>query len=248
MPKRKEIDFTEEDAVCASETVNQDGRIRSAEMILQNMDDLYEALKNEVGVSVENSEALLKAFLEDTKELCETSAFNKSFKVMVDDIVSVDDDSSDDEAPAESITDPWEIMFQQLREYKIENGSSAVPQKYKQNPKLGQWVKSQRGHYKKRKLKMEKIVKLDGLGMWWGKDFPKPAPWNDMFEKLKSYRQHRGDCNVPFNADNPTALARWAANQRMEYKRFKKGRDSLLDLEQIQNLNEIEMNWRGPKL
>ena len=56
-----------------------------------------------------------------------------------------------------------------------------------------------------------------------------------------------GNCNVPFNADHPTPLAKWTAYQRAEYKRWKKGRDTLLTLDQIGRLNDIGFNWKGPR-
>ena len=45
----------------------------------------------------------MKTLLKEVKELCETNAFHKSLRAIVDDIVN-DDDSSDDEMPIESIT------------------------------------------------------------------------------------------------------------------------------------------------
>ena len=42
----------------------------------------------------------------------------------------------------------WSVRFQQLREYKVQFGHCAVPQKYSANPKLGQWVTNQRRNYR----------------------------------------------------------------------------------------------------
>lgn len=233
-----------------------------SEMHLLKMKTLFASLENEVGKSAEKSEALLKSFLEETKELCETNAFNKSLLTIVSDVVNFhnddDDDSSDDETPIESITDEkdrqWEIMFRQLRDYRILNGDCKVPLKSAEFPKLATWIKNQKSRFrnirtgKGAKLKPERVVKLESLGISWGQNFPSQPSWNEMFDKLATYRNQMGDCNVPFNSANPTALAKWTAHQRTEYKRFKRGYDSLLTLDLIKRLNEIDFNWRGRKL
>ena len=221
---------------------------------LQKMELLFEALKIEIGESAEKSEALLKSFLIETNRLCGTNAFNRSLTAIFNDVVDDDDDDglSDDETPIESIACPrekkWAIMFQQLRDYRILNGDCKVPSKFPQNRSLGIWLGDQKQNFVKSKLKPERIIKLESLGICWGKKYPPLPSWNDMFEKLLNFLEKMGNCNIPFNSTNPTALAKWAAYQRMEYKRFKKGRDSLLTLDEIGKLKEIGFNWKGPKL
>jgi hypothetical protein len=34
----------------------------------------------------------------------------------------------------------WKTRFQQLWEYRLENGDTLIPQKYLGNPALGKWV------------------------------------------------------------------------------------------------------------
>ena len=95
----------------------------------------------------------------------------------------------------------------------------------------------------------ERIVKLDSLSFNWGKNFPHPPTWDEMFDKLSAYQSRFKTCNVACSSAKPTgALARWAAYQRMEYKRYKSGRASLLSPDQIEKLDGIGMNWNGPKL
>jgi len=61
----------------------------------------------------------------------------------------------------------WDERFQELLEYKRENGHTVVPQTY---PKLGEWVKSQRKNYKylkdgkKAALSTEQALKLADVG------------------------------------------------------------------------------------
>jgi hypothetical protein len=108
----------------------------------------------------------------------------------------------------------------------------------KDNPKLGMGIKDQKKYYsnlkgggKGLKIKLERIIKLDSLGFFWGQKYPASPSWDDMFEQLHNYQQNNGNCNVPFNEANPNALAKWAAYQRAEFKRFKKGKDPLLTLD-----------------
>jgi len=166
-----------------------------------------------------------------------------------------EEDLSDDEETVVDESDKCTMMFRQLREYRIIHGDCQVSRGFKNNPKLAIWVKNQRKGYKNlksgkkdQKILPERIIKLDSLGFNWGQNFPPPPSWDEMFEQLHNYQQKMGNCNVPFNATNPNALAKWAAYQRAEYKRFQKGKDSLLTLDEIGQLKEIGMKWKGPKL
>jgi len=38
----------------------------------------------------------------------------------------------------------WEEMYNRLLKYKQKNGNTLVPQRYKEDPKLGRWVNKQR--------------------------------------------------------------------------------------------------------
>jgi len=55
-------------------------------------------------------------------------------------------------------------------------------------------------------------------------------------------------CDPPVNPNNPNSLAIWVSAQRNEYRRFKKGRDSLLTVELIGQLNDAGFTWKGPRL
>ena len=67
----------------------------------------------------------------------------------------------------------WEVRFEQLKQYQVENGDCNVPQKYTDNPKLGLWVKDQRMHYQ-RLMKGQpsymtrgRIIQLNSIGFKW---------------------------------------------------------------------------------
>ena len=59
-------------------------------------------------------------------------------------------------------------MFERLKEYKEEHGDCLVPQKYAEDPKLGQWVAAQRAlSTVDEKTKQERRDKLNSIGFVW---------------------------------------------------------------------------------
>ena len=77
-----------------------------------------------------------------------------------------------DWAPGTVMVD-WDVRFQQLIDYRNENGHTNVPKSYGPNPSLGQWVQTQRVYYKKWKsgkkshLSDERRQKLEDIGFNW---------------------------------------------------------------------------------
>jgi hypothetical protein len=96
-----------------------------------------------------------------------------------------EENSSDDEESVVDESDPWTVMLSQLREYWIMNGNCNVPQHNKNNPKLGKWVNRQRAHYKGlkngkgKKIKPERIIRLERFGFIWNTKETPPASWDD---------------------------------------------------------------------
>ena len=58
-------------------------------------------------------------------------------------------------------------MFQRLVNYKEKYGDCLVPRRFKEDPKLASWVKTQRVAYKKNNLSKEKIEALEEIGFVW---------------------------------------------------------------------------------
>jgi hypothetical protein len=165
-----------------------------------------------------------------------------------------EDDLSDDDESAVDPNDKWKQRYQELREYRIINGDCKVPRTSDTRKKLAIWVKDQKKYYTNLKmnrggvkLKPYQVALMDSIGMDWGTKFDPPAPWEDRFEELKKYKAAMR-CDPPVANSNPNPLAVWVSAQRKEYKRFKKGQDSLLSMEQIQMLTEARFNWKGPRL
>ena len=195
-----------------------------------------------------------KIVLQDTKQKLEVAKKEIEILKSNQDVQEVDEDSDIEEVPANQ-KGVWYDMFLQLRSYRIVNGNCQVSLSDKVNPKLGKWVSNQRMYYRNVKvgkkgqlISQERIAMLDGLGMNWGKAFPPPLSWEDNFAELEKFKVSTGSCSVPISLTNPTPLGKWVSSQRKEKKRFNKGIDSLLTLEQIGKLEALGFNWKGPRL
>jgi len=246
--KRKADDFIEDPT--------DGGRVTAFELLSNILDEHIKSSNEHIKSSDERIERLEEENLDMRKEII-------ALTQKVDDCSKMDtfgeghkqddEDISDDEESVIDDTDPWEIMFRLLRDYRITNDHCKVSSS--ENPKLYNWVKNQKNSYNNAKtrkagthLKPERIIKLDSLGISWGQKYPTPASWDEMFNQLQKYQERMGNCNPPCNATNPTPLAKWVYYQRKEYKHFKRGRDSLITLDQIGTLQGIGLSWKGPKL
>ena len=61
--------------------------------------------------------------------------------------------------------------------------------------------------------------------------------WNEMYERLKDYKNLKGDCRVPWEYKVDPKLAKWVHNQRNRKSKSK------LSLDRIQKLNDIGFVW-----
>ncbi len=66
----------------------------------------------------------------------------------------------------------WDAKFDQLLEYKAQNGHCRVPTRHKENPQLAVWVKNQRAH--EFKLSPNRRNRLEKIGFCWD---PKKDIW-----------------------------------------------------------------------
>ena len=158
-----------------------------------------------------------------------------------------DEEESDVEGDDEPVCDgsTWSVKYHLLKAHKQQKGTLSVSQTGKDRF-LGIWVRDQRVNYKKKKLSQDRIDKLEAIGFHWGKGFPVPKTWDDMFQELAQYKKTFGHCNVPINDDPAlrTPLAKWVAKQRMQGKRFRKQMPSEMTVEQYERLNDLSFLWR----
>jgi len=61
----------------------------------------------------------------------------------------------------------WNVMFEQLKAYKMKHGNCLVPWEWREDPKLSRWVHTQRKSMSKNKMREERKAVLDEIGMVW---------------------------------------------------------------------------------
>ena len=73
------------------------------------------------------------------------------------------------------------------------------------------------------------------------------AGWNEMFLKLKEYKQEHGHTNVPLNFDANPKLANWVHYLQWCYRRYKAGKIIAggLNQEKIEVLENIGFQWNN---
>eukprot|EP00980_Cylindrotheca_fusiformis_P013116 scaffold3296_cov112-Cylindrotheca_fusiformis.AAC.3 len=141
----------------------------------------------------------------------------------------------------------WNELFNLLAAFKEEHGHCRVPQHYKPNIYLSQWVKRQRYYRKHRPglISERRVQKLDQLGFVWDaqEDF-----WNTRFEELKTYKHMHGHCNVPCKYPANQKMATWVKCQRRQYKLRTMGKPSSMTEDRINLLEKLGFAWkiRGP--
>ena len=134
---------------------------------------------------------------------------------------------------------PWEKMYQRLIAYKNQHNCTNVPERSKEDRKLGRWVKTQRGLYKKKEQSKNRIKHLESIGFVWDM---LDAQWMKMYSRLVEYkRQHHGSTAVPYrNKEDPT-LGIWVNKQRSVYNKDK------LSGKRLELLNSIDFVWSTKK-
>jgi len=88
----------------------------------------------------------------------------------------------------------FDERLRELEEFKAKYGHCRVPQVWKENKRLGQWVATMRNLKKAGKLSLERVKLLEGVGFVWccrnvtaasKGEKRKMIPWNERFEELK---------------------------------------------------------------
>ena len=126
-------------------------------------------------------------------------------------------------------------MFLALQEYKKAHGNCLVPQRWKENRTLAEWVSKQRMAYHRAKLDINRIRRLEALGFNWD---PVTNRWEEMFHQLVEFKKEHGHTNVPERSGKYHQLSNWVRNQRAA-KRYKRP----IMLERAKRLDEIGFVW-----
>jgi hypothetical protein len=128
--------------------------------------------------------------------------------------------------------DRWESRYCELIEFKEAYGHCNVPDKWPENPKLANWVMTQRQMNRKGELSQDRTQELEAIGFIWCRQ---NQSWDEMYQRLTKYKTIHGDCNVPQEWKEDPQLGSWVVKQR--YRR-KKG---LLKEDRARKLDEVGM-------
>ena len=130
----------------------------------------------------------------------------------------------------------WDVMFERLQYYKNEYGNCLVPQGWKLDTKLADWVTAQRTARNREQLATERIERLNSLGFDWD---PIATRWEEMFQQLLTFKEQQGHTNVPQGRPEWKDLANWVRNQRKA-----RVQNQPIMKERSKRLDEIGFVWR----
>jgi transposase len=139
-----------------------------------------------------------------------------------------------------------------LIKFREDNGHCNVPQRYRENPSLGQFCTNMRVAYNciqnekkpKHNLTQDRIGRLEEIGLKW-----KVKDHEERFEKhcedLEAFREKYGHCNVSKNFTEHLSLATWCHQIRFAYHQKSKGKKPGLCVSQdrIERLETIGFKW-----
>jgi len=120
----------------------------------------------------------------------------------------------------------WMVMYERLLAYKEKYNSTCVPKTFKDDPKLGAWVATQR--YKC--IEQRRIDMLNEVGFEWTQ---RQDHWMKMYNLLVEYKKKHGTTVVPRLCRGDSQLGRWVYTQRSKCK----------EKYRIDLLNQINFVW-----
>jgi len=140
----------------------------------------------------------------------------------------------------------WTEKFEELLQFRNENGHCLVPNCHPQNPALAQWTKRQRYQYKlkldgkRSTITDERIRVLEEVGFVWDSH---KAVWDERLEELREFRKEFGHCNVPSRYETNHQLAIWVKRQRRQWKNKMDSKPNCMTDERQQQLEALGFVW-----
>jgi Helicase associated domain len=134
----------------------------------------------------------------------------------------------------------WLEVYGRLKDFYRLHGNSNVPQRYPDDPALGAWVSRQRGSRHRQLLTDVQRSLLAEVEFTWEVQRERfDRLWNESYEKLKEYKNERGNCDVPahYGRDQPRALGNWVHMQKQRYHQ------GLLRDDRKRRLKALGFNW-----
>jgi superfamily II DNA or RNA helicase len=121
------------------------------------------------------------------------------------------------------LQDDWERNFQALEKYVTKNGNARVAYDVVfDGQKIGIWVSNLKSRFKAGKLTAEQIKRIEATHPTWTWTLL-DQQWEEFFEKLQSYEQEHGNCNVSSKGQtkDERVLYEWVNTQRKRFKQNK---------------------------
>jgi hypothetical protein len=150
----------------------------------------------------------------------------------------------------------WEDRLRELTNYRKIHGHCNIPQNCSENPKLAQWVKTQRKEYRLQAegnishTNLFRVKELDSLdfewdihGTVWKERLSELTVWEARLSELADYRKIHGHCNVPFRYSENAKLAHWVSSQRKTYRLQLEGKASHMTTLRIKELENLGFEW-----
>uniref|UniRef100_A0A7S1ZGB7 Helicase-associated domain-containing protein n=3 Tax=Ditylum brightwellii TaxID=49249 RepID=A0A7S1ZGB7_9STRA len=153
----------------------------------------------------------------------------------------------------------WKKHYEDLLAFKEQHGHCMVPTRTSKEYKdLGSWVAVQRMEYRNAKegkasqLNPERTELLEKAGFVWNVTDYK---WQEMYEKLVTFRSEQGHCNVPERYPQDQTLSNWVERQRKEYSMLRdetvnsekdaigRTRRMRMTEERMKLMNDIGFQW-----
>ena len=120
----------------------------------------------------------------------------------------------------------WMDMYNRLLAYQEKYKNTRVPKNFKADPKLGEWVSTQRRCCAQK----EHIDRLNAIGFEWN---PLEDRWMEMYKRLLAYQKKYKTTRVPSTIEGDRSLSHWVHTQRKRCTRK----------DRIDLLNDIGFDW-----
>lgn len=149
----------------------------------------------------------------------------------------------------EMIGDKWQARYNELIEYKRQNGHCNVPWQYGSNKQLSRWVCSQRFQYKKARqghhsfITPDRVEALNKIGFDWSPIDKYRGTWQQRYKELVEFKKIHGHCNVSQRYKPNKRLGLWVNNQRHWFKHKYDGNVKDNIDERVRLLEEIGFEW-----
>lgn len=122
--------------------------------------------------------------------------------------------------------DSWDTMFNRLVQFKEKYGHCIVPQRFDEDPRLGNWVDKQRYLKNSLRLPENREQQLNEIGFTW---CATQESWDAMFKHLLEYKKKKGDTLVSLDYKEHPKLGRWVKEQRKKRHRMTDQRKDKLE-------------------